>query len=51
MLSDWNMPVMSGLDLLKAMRADKSLSYLPFIMITADAERHRVEEARHPRKQ
>ena len=44
-LSDWNMPVMSGLDLLKAMRADKSLSYLPFIMITADAERHRVEEA------
>ncbi len=44
-LSDWNMPVMSGLDLLKALRADAELSRIPFVMITAEAERARVEEA------
>lgn len=40
-LSDWNMPVMSGLDLLQAMRNDASLESIPFIMITAEAERSR----------
>lgn len=44
-LSDWNMPVMSGLELLKRVRADKKLSQVPFIMITAEAERHRIDEA------
>lgn len=44
-LSDWNMPIMTGLELLKAVRADERLSHLPFIMITAEAERHRIEEA------
>ncbi len=44
-LSDWNMPVMTGLELLKAMRADEKLANLPFVMITAEAERHHVEEA------
>src|SRR3989339_679727 len=44
-LSDWNMPVMTGLELLKLVRADKKLSRIPFIMITAEAERHRVDEA------
>ncbi len=44
-LSDWNMPVMTGLELLKAIRADESLSYLPFIMITAEAERYSIEDA------
>lgn len=43
-LSDWNMPVMSGLELLKAVRADNKLSQLPFLMITAEAERQRIEE-------
>ena len=43
-LSDWNMPVMSGLDLLKSIRADAKLSNLPFLMITAEAERQRIEE-------
>ncbi|AGX88431.1 hybrid sensor histidine kinase/response regulator [Candidatus Symbiobacter mobilis] len=42
-LSDWNMPVMSGLDLLKAIRADAKLAKLPFLMITAEAERRRIE--------
>ncbi|MBS1196798.1 MAG: hybrid sensor histidine kinase/response regulator [Proteobacteria bacterium] len=44
-LSDWNMPIMSGLELLKAVRANDKLSRLPFIMITAEGERDRVEEA------
>jgi PleD family two-component response regulator len=44
-LSDWNMPVMSGLELLQAVRSTPELSGLPFIMITAEAERDRVEQA------
>lgn len=44
-LSDWNMPVMSGLELLKAVRADAKLFALPFIMVTGEAERPRIEEA------
>ncbi|MDO8464392.1 MAG: hybrid sensor histidine kinase/response regulator [Gallionella sp.] len=44
-LSDWNMPIMTGLELLKIVRADIKLSHLPFIMITAEAERQRIEEA------
>src|ERR1035437_2424404 len=44
-LSDWNMPVMTGLELLKAMRADEKLAPLPFILITAEAELHSIEEA------
>jgi CheY-like chemotaxis protein len=46
-LSDWNMPVMSGLELLKAVRSDPKLSHLPFIMITAETERIRIEEVIH----
>jgi hypothetical protein len=41
-LSDWNMPVMSGLDLLLSLRSDPKLFALPFLMITAEAERDRV---------
>lgn len=44
-LSDWNMPVMTGIELLKAMRADPELSALPFVLITAEAERQKVAEA------
>jgi len=44
-LSDWNMPVMSGLELLKAVRGEKIFAQLPFIMITAEADRARVAEA------
>ena len=43
-LADWNMPVMSGLELLRAVRADPKLASLPFLMITAEAERQRIEE-------
>ena len=44
LLCDWNMPVMSGLDLLKIIRADAKLAHVPFLMITAEAERSRIEE-------
>lgn len=43
-LADLNMPVMSGLELLRAVRADAKLARLPFLMITAEAERQRIEE-------
>lgn len=46
-LCDWNMPVMSGLDLLKIVRTDPKLATLPFLMITAEAERQRIEEVIH----
>jgi CheY-like chemotaxis protein len=46
-LCDWNMPVMSGLDLLKTVRADSVLAATPFLMITAEAERGRIEEVIH----
>lgn len=44
-LSDWNMPVMSGLDLFKAIRSDPALAETPFILITAEAERRQISEA------
>jgi CheY-like chemotaxis protein len=42
-LSDWNMPVMTGLELLKAIRADAKLAKIPVLMITAETERQRIE--------
>jgi two-component system, chemotaxis family, chemotaxis protein CheY len=36
-ISDWNMPNMSGLELLKAVRADAGLNKTPFLMVTAEA--------------
>jgi len=44
-LSDWNMPIMNGLDLLLSIRSNPVLFRLPFVMVTADAERHRVTQA------
>jgi hypothetical protein len=44
-LSDWNMPGMNGLELLKTIRDDPHLSTMPVVMITAEAERPRVEMA------
>lgn len=41
-VSDWNMPQMSGLDLVKKLRADENYKTLPFLMITAEAEQGNV---------
>ncbi len=44
-ISDWNMPKMTGLDLLKAVRSDESLKNIPFIMVTAEGQKENVLEA------
>lgn len=41
-ISDWNMPQLSGLDLLKRIRETQGLEKLPFLMITAEAEQGNV---------
>ena len=41
-ITDWNMPNMTGLDLLKAIRADANLKDLPVLLITAEAEKENV---------
>lgn len=42
LVTDWNMPGMSGLDLLKAVRADPDLATLPVLMVTAEAKREQI---------
>jgi two-component system sensor histidine kinase/response regulator len=44
-VSDWNMPVMSGLDLLKTIRNSPQHTNLPVLMMTAETERHQVQVA------
>jgi len=44
-ISDWNMPNMSGLELLKAVRADDDIKALPFLMVTAEALKDNVVAA------
>ncbi|MGH8148569.1 MAG: chemotaxis response regulator CheY [Steroidobacteraceae bacterium] len=45
LITDWNMPGMPGLDLLKAVRADAELAKLPVLMLTAEAKREQIIEA------
>lgn len=44
-ISDWNMPKMNGLDLLKAIRQNPKLSPLPVLMVTTEAEMDHILEA------
>jgi two-component system chemotaxis response regulator CheY len=44
-VSDWNMPQMTGLQLLKNVRADEKLKSTPFLLITAEAKRSQILEA------
>ena len=44
-ISDWNMPNMNGLDLLKAIRADENLKPIPVLLVTAEALKENVVEA------
>jgi two-component system chemotaxis response regulator CheY len=45
LVTDWNMPGMTGIDLLKAVRADEKLRTLPVLMVTAEAKRDQIIEA------
>ena len=45
LVTDWNMPGMPGLELLKAVRADPKLAKLPVLMLTAEAKREQIIEA------
>jgi two-component system chemotaxis response regulator CheY len=44
-ISDWNMPNCTGIDLLRRVRADSRFKALPFILLTAESEGHQVAEA------
>ncbi|MEJ5347441.1 MAG: response regulator [Desulfosoma sp.] len=44
-VSDWNMPKMTGLELLKWVRANEKTKDLPFLMVTAEAQKENVVEA------
>ncbi len=45
LVTDWNMPGMTGLDLLKAVRNDSNLVNLPVLMVTAESKREQIIEA------
>lgn len=44
-LLDWNMPLMNGLDCLKALKADPATKKIPVVMVTAEATKSRIIEA------
>jgi two-component system chemotaxis response regulator CheY len=45
LVTDWNMPGMQGIDLLKAVRQDQNISDLPVLLVTAEAKREQIVEA------
>ena len=45
LVTDWNMPGMTGIDLLKAVRSDPNLAHLPVLMVTAEQKREQIVEA------
>lgn len=45
LVTDWNMPGMTGIDLLKEVRSDAKLASLPVLMVTAEAKRDQIIEA------
>jgi two-component system, chemotaxis family, chemotaxis protein CheY len=44
-ISDWNMPIMNGLELLKWVRANGATRSLPFLMVTAESQKENIMEA------
>ena len=44
-VSDWNMPNMTGIDLLREIRKDDALKHLPVLMVTAEAKKENIIEA------
>lgn len=45
MLVDWNMPVMNGLELVSAVRADEHLRHITLVMVTSETEQAKVVRA------
>ncbi len=45
LITDWNMPIMEGIDLVRAIRADADLRDLPILMVTAEARREQIVAA------
>jgi two-component system chemotaxis response regulator CheY len=45
LVTDWNMPIMPGIDLLRAVRADPRIKDMPVLMVTAEAKREQIVEA------
>jgi two-component system chemotaxis response regulator CheY len=41
-ITDWNMPGMQGIDLLKAIRADEKLAHIPVLLVTAEAKKEQI---------
>ena len=44
-ISDWNMPQLSGIELLKAVRGSEEWKEIPFLMVTAEGQKEHVLEA------
>lgn len=44
-VTDWNMPGMQGIDLLRAIRADAGLKHIPVLMVTAEAKKEQIVAA------
>ncbi len=44
-VSDWNMPNMTGIELLRKVRASEQFAHLPFLMVTAEAQQENIIEA------
>ena len=44
-ISDWNMPNMTGIDLLRSIRADATLKHIPVLMVTAEAKKENIISA------
>jgi two-component system chemotaxis response regulator CheY len=44
-ISDWNMPNMMGIDLLREVRGDEKLKAIPFLMVTAESNKENVVQA------
>lgn len=44
-VSDWNMPNMSGIELLRKVRSDARTKGIPFLMVTAEAQQENIIEA------
>lgn len=44
-VTDWNMPIMQGIELLRKIRADEKLKHIPVLMVTAESKREQIVEA------